>query len=186
MSREKSSQKSTSRYESSSVPNISVTKNANELISTLHPTFIPSPDTRTRLADSGTLTTMAVHTTKTDDPGSASLDSVQETKSSVVPLTTVGSVNKKTHVPSSVLTTGVLPNQLPTSKIRYASSVITSSFSVNIVSSPAPNAVKTNRTSPPVVYSSIKPNAVSSNKHGPSSVNPKAATKYIVSDAHPC
>ena len=53
-------------------------------------------------------------------------------------------------------------------------------------SSPATNAAKTNRTSPPVVYSSIKPSAVSSNKRGPSSVNPTATTKDIVSDAHPC
>ena len=71
------------------------------------------------------------------------------------------------------------------SKTRYASSVITSGFSVIIASSPAPNAAKTNRTSPPAVYSSIKPSAVSSNKRGPSSVNPTATTKDIVSDAHP-
>ena len=113
-SRGKSSPKSTSRYESSSVANISATKNSNELISNLHPTFIASPDTRTRLADSGTLTKMAVHTTKTDDAGSASEDTVQETKSYTLSTQTLGPVNGKTHAPSSVLNTDVLPNKLPT------------------------------------------------------------------------
>ena len=72
------------------------------------------------------------------------------------------------------------------SKIRDASSVITSVFSLNTASSPAPNAAKTNRTSHPAVYSSIKPSAVLSNKRGPSSVNPTTTTKDVVSDAHPC
>ena len=103
--------------------------------------------------------------------------------------TSVGTVSH-THSALSESGTPTLPTSVDLksdfSKTRYASSVITSSFSVNIASSPAPNAVKTNRTSPPAVYSSIKPNAVSSNKRGPSSVNPKATTKDIVSDAHPC
>ena len=68
------------------------------------------------------------------------------------------------------------------SQTRDGSSVITSGVSVKMSSSPATNAAKTNRTSPPAVYSSIKPSAVSSNKRGPSSVNPTATTKDIVSD----
>ena len=109
LSREKSSQKSTSRYKSSSVPKSSATKNANELISTLHSTFIPSPDTGTRLADNGSLTTTTVHTTKTEDPSSASEDTVQETKGSIVSTQTLGPVNGRTLSQSSVVTAGVLP-----------------------------------------------------------------------------
>ena len=67
-----SSQKSTSFYESSLVPESSVTKNSNELISTIHPTFISSPGTSTRLADNDTLTTAAIHSTNTEHTGLAS------------------------------------------------------------------------------------------------------------------
>ena len=244
LSREMSSQKSTSRYESSSVPQSSATKNSDELISTLHSTFIPSPDTRPRLADNGSrLTTTIVHTTKTQDPGAASEDTVQETKGSIVSTQILGPVNGRTLSPSAVVTAGVLPKTttgystiLPSistggqtthsdlktrhtkdllsasvetvshssapfesgtpilpasvdlksdiSKTRFVSSVITSGFSVNISSSLAANAAKTNRTSPPAVYSSIKPSAVSSDKRGPSSVNPTATTRDIVSELH--
>ena len=68
------------------------------------------------------------------------------------------------------------------SKRRYVSSVITSVLSVKSASSSASNAAKTNRTSPPAVYSSIKPSAVSSNKRVPSSVNPTPTTRDIVSE----
>ena len=100
-----SSQKSTRFYESSSFPKSSATKNSNELISTIHPTFISSPDTSTRLADNGTLTKAAIHSTNTEHTGLSSENTVQETKDFTASSKTLGPVNGKKRVTSSVVTT---------------------------------------------------------------------------------
>ena len=147
------SQKSTSFYESSSVPKSSATKNSSELMSTIYPTFLSSPDTSTRFADNGTLTTTAIHSTNTEEPGPPSEGTVQESKSSIVsPKTLGGPVNRKTRTSSSVVTTSLLLKKSPNLQ-KLSTSEINSTFRQSIstiVQATHSDVTETHQTEDPV------------------------------------
>ena len=146
-----SSQKSTSFYESSSVPKSSATKNSSELMSTIYPTFLSSPDTSTRFADNGTLTTTAIHSTNTEEPGPPSEGTVQESISFIVSPKTLGPVNGKTRTSSSVVTTSLLLKKSPNLQ-KLSTSDVNSTFRQSISTSvqTTNSDVKTHQTEAPV------------------------------------